>query len=120
LRELYSSLVDLRERVLNSTGKDLGPVEEMNTINLSTVSTNITPSHAELNNKDQGKGASESNLKAHAYSELNNIDQDKGASGSNLKAHALSEPNNTDQDKGTSESNLNAGVITVTGKLKHS
>jgi hypothetical protein len=116
----YSSFVDLHDRVMNSTGNDLGPVEEINLIDSSSVGTLITPAHSELNSKDQDEGSSESNMNAPAHSELDNKDRGEGASESNLNAPAHSEPNNKDRDEGASESNFNDGVITVMGKLKHS
>jgi hypothetical protein len=56
LRELYIFLVDLRERVLNSTGKDLGPVEKIDLFDSTAVSTLVTPAHLEPNNKDRDEG----------------------------------------------------------------
>jgi hypothetical protein len=58
--EVYSSLVDLRDRILNSTGKDLGPVEEIKLIDFKAVNT----ADSKSSNKHQDKGAAKANKNA--------------------------------------------------------
>jgi hypothetical protein len=48
--KLYSHLVDLRETVLNTTGNELGPVEEITEVDFDSVSAEqLIP--AELENE---------------------------------------------------------------------
>ncbi|XP_021942934.1 uncharacterized protein LOC110841569 isoform X2 [Zootermopsis nevadensis] len=60
--KLYNSLVDLHKRVLNLTGIDLGPVEEVKVINCNTKSTPITYRQSQPNYRDQDKEEYESDL----------------------------------------------------------
>lgn len=55
----HSTLVYLHDRVLNSTGKNLGTVEKVKMIDMSSVINRALP---QTNTKYRNKGASESNF----------------------------------------------------------
>jgi hypothetical protein len=64
ITEVCSSFVDLHDRVLNSTDKNLGPVKEIKLIDLSTMNNLLTPADLWSSNKHQAEGVGEANLNA--------------------------------------------------------
>ncbi|KAJ9590169.1 hypothetical protein L9F63_016708 [Diploptera punctata] len=56
LLDLFSSMSDLREKVLETTGKDLGPLEEFKLVDLGSLITGSNEVHSQKTSEGEGAG----------------------------------------------------------------